>query len=144
MARNDSMAGQPPISISQTTRNTANTVFGQTAGDLAPTSSNPADHGKDTSQEDPEVILRGDSFTLLRGAEKRPFITSPNSSPEPGYAPLEYLKRNDQGPDSTFELRTDSPRRVAKKLFRAPSVWSLRGFARACRCSTPRRLCERF
>src|SRR5262245_45275916 len=90
MARNDSMAGQPPISISQTTRNTAaNTVFGQTAGELAPTSSNAADDRTDASQQDPAVILRGDSFTLLRGAEKRPFLTSPNSSPEPSSAPLE-------------------------------------------------------
>src|SRR5690349_6028540 len=89
MARNDSMAGQPPISISQMTRNTANTVFGQTAGELASTSSNASGHRTDASQRDPAVILRGDSFTLLRGAEKHPFLTSPNSSPEPGSAPLE-------------------------------------------------------
>ena len=34
MASNDSMAGQPPISTSQTTQNTTNAVCGHAAGEL--------------------------------------------------------------------------------------------------------------
>src|SRR5581483_9643253 len=81
MAANDSMGREPSASTSHSTKKTHNSEFDLTAEPFGRSRPDALHNEASPSREGPEVILRGQTFTLLRGDEMRMRATSPSPDP---------------------------------------------------------------